>query len=114
MTEFPRTLKSSFVLLALMVGLIVPSSSVAAPHDRGPCSTQAQSVTDLVGVSCKKAKRVARKATRQLTGLPDCRGDATRTFRSWKVSGAGKPGDLVVTVFISGPRSFILSGGGTC
>lgn len=115
MIEPRRTLKSSLVLVALLAGLLaLPSQSVAGKQERKNCSTLTQAITDRVGVSCKKAKRIRSKASRALGGLPECSSQPTEAYRSWEISGGGEHGSIIATVFISGNRSFIVSGGGAC
>ena len=117
MIELRRILKSSLALAALAaVFLVIPSQSAAnGTHSwKGACNTQAQSISDRVGVSCKKAKKTVRKATRTLRLLPECNGDAAVTYRGWKISGAAGRGDIITTIFIKGNKSFIVSGGGAC
>ncbi len=116
MIDKRRTL-SSLVVLALLAGLLTVSSSQAAsgaPQKRGDCSTQTQGISDRVGVSCKKAKRVRAKASRALGGLPECTSQPNQTYRGWEISGGSKPGEIITTVFIKGDKSFIVSGGGAC
>ena len=115
MIDNRRTLKSSLAVLALVAGLLAVSSSqsTAAPQKRGQCSTAAQSITDRVGVSCKKAKKVANKAARAVS-VPECASEPTVNYKGWEISGGGEPGSVIATVFIKGSKSFITSGGGAC
>ncbi len=116
MSDPRRILKSSLAAAALVAAFFVISSQSAAAsaEPKGPCNTAAQSISDRVGVSCKKAKKVARKATRRLGLLPECGNDAAVTFKGWEISAGGQSGSVIATIFIKGNKSFIISGGGAC
>jgi hypothetical protein len=97
------------------LGLVGIALLAVADAEAHTCRTQAQSISKLHNVSCRRAKKVARKA-RNATypTVPECRGDHAKKWNGWRLTPKPIGGIGIGTKFKKGRRSFVLSGGGTC
>ena len=76
------------------------------------CRTAAQNITDLKGVSCARARKIANKARRAGNIIPECKGEPSIRWRGWKFKAIGNRG--IFTAVTKGNKRFVLSGGGAC
>ena len=103
-----------------IAGAIAAALLVAAPQAQAvdhpqprACLAVTQGVTEMKGISCRNARKVARAYYRaDLPRRPECRGQGSIRWNGWRVTGVGTLG--IATRFRKGTRSFLLSGGGTC
>lgn len=112
--------------VAVVLGALLPSTALAegAPaasragtEVRARCHTPAQSIVHRKNVSCRRAKKVARRFQNTLIPAPECQGDRSKTWNGWKLT--ARPTvyghtEGIGTRFSKGNRSFVLTGGGTC